>query len=216
MSDETTKPGKGGPVTGVTNVPPKSEYKPKGNTIPVDRDQFAQILRDNEEFRVQIGQLQSNAASTQQGGPMIVKNRKKETLIKVRRWNDKYVIGWENIGKQNKPVYVYKEYNAVTREDVLFINLILEGEEGKKPTKVEYLTYLQDSEAVFVKMLKRIEEDEEVIRQGVVHKKDFVENGYGMFETMTQVPVEVIIPHYTYQLQLEDGAELLISDRFVG
>lgn len=82
--------------------------------------------------------------------------------------------------------------------------------------KLDYLDYLQNSEPVFVKLLRKVEEEEEVINQGRVFKKDFVENGYGMFETTVQVPVEVVIPHYKYVVELEEGGELEISDRFVG
>ena len=182
--------------------------------IPVDREQLAQILRDNEEFRMKIDQLQSNAVSTQQGGPMIARNKKKETFIKLRRWNDQIVVGWLN--KSTRPgrfLFVYRETDK-DGDTSEYIDILLKDTE--KPIKLNYLEYLQESEPVFVKMLKRIEEEEEVINQGRVYKKDFVENGYGMFETTVLVPVEVVIPHYSFLLQLEDGSELTISDRFVG
>ncbi len=195
---------------------PQATDKPKNNTVPVDREQLAQILRDNEEFRTQIAQLQSNAVSTQPGSPLMVRNKKKETLIKLRRWNDEIVIGWVNKAtRPGKFTYVYSETDERTRETKQFIDVILQGKENK-PLKLEYLQYLQESDPVFVKMLEKIVGEEEIIDQGRVFKKDFVENGYGMFETTVQVPVEVVIPHASFRVQLEDGEELTISDRFVG
>ncbi len=205
---------------GVQNVPPTTKpsapQAPKNNTVPVDREQLAQILRDNEEFRTQIAQLQSNAVSTQPGSPLMVRNKKKETLIKLRRWNDEIVVGWVNKAtRPGKFTYVYSETDEKTRETKQFIDVILQGKENK-PLKLEYLQYLQESDPVFVKMLEKIVGEEEIIDQGRVFKKDFVENGYGMFETTVQVPVEVVIPHASFRVQLEDGEELTISDRFVG
>lgn len=184
-----------------------------GRKVEVDADKLEKILLDNETFKRQIGELQSNAVTTSPN-PNQIRNKKKETFLKLRKWNDSIVVGWENVGKENKPVYVYSEYNAQTRENIQFINLILK--DGKKPEKVEYLTYLRDSEPVFAKMLKKVAEEDEVITQGMVYKRDFVENGYGMFETTVQVPVEVTIAHNSYVVLLEDGEELTISDRFLG
>ena len=207
--------GASGTPAGGKPIAPQAD-KLKSNTVPVDREQLAQILRDNEEFRTQIAQLQSNAVSTQAGSPLMVRNKKKETLIKLRRWNDEIVIGWVNKAtRPGKFTYVYSETDEKTRETKQFIDVILHGKENK-PLKLEYLTYLQESDQVFVKMLEKIPEDEEIIEQGRVFKKDFVENGYGMFETTVQVPVEVVIPHSSFRVQLEDGSELTISDRFVG
>jgi len=197
---------------------PEEVKSPQGKqpaTVPVDREQLAQILRDNEEFRLQISQLQSNAASTQKGGPMMVRNKKKELLIKLRRWNDEIVVGWVNKAtREGKFLFVYKETDADGKSSTEYIDLILHNK--KSPVKLNYLEYLQESEPVFVKMLSKTEEEEEVITQGHVFKKDFVQNGYGMFETQVQVPVDEVIKHYSYELELEDGATLKISDRFVG
>lgn len=193
--------------------------KPAGNTnrketIEIDRNQLDSILTQLEEQSVLIGQLQSNAVSTQGHMPTMVRNKKKDTMIKLRKWDDKYVVGWINKGKANKPLFVVNEYNPQTRETVQFIEILLHG--VAEPLRLEYLQYLRDAEPVFVKLLAKIVEEEEVIEQGMVYKKDFVENGYGMFETTVRVPVEIVIPHYSYKLLLEDGEELVISDRFVG
>ena len=72
---------------------PQAETKPKNNTVPVDREQLAQILRDNEEFRTKIGQLESNAVSTQTANPFMVSKKEKSVTRNLRKWNDEYVVG---------------------------------------------------------------------------------------------------------------------------
>lgn len=192
--------------------------KPKNNTVPVDRDQLAQILRDNEEFRVKIGQLESNAVSTQVGNPMMVSKKAKSVTKNLRKWDNKYVIGWVNKAtRPGKEEYVYFETNKDTKEREQFIDLILLEEDGSTTTQKEkYLPYLQDSDRVTLKEIRSVRQDDEVIFHGVTYKKDFVENGYGMYETTVQVPMEETKQHYLFTLETEDGKELTISDRFVG
>jgi hypothetical protein len=152
--------------------------------------------------------------STQQNAPM-VRNKAKETLIKMRMWEGEYVIGWVNISRNEKrPQYISSEYNPQTRETTLFINLILLGKD--KPVKVEYLNYLRESEQVWVKQVRKIQEESEIVSQGVVRKKEFAQNGYGMFETQVEVDVESITEHFSYEVLLETGDKITVDSRFIG
>jgi len=214
--DETIKPGveKETPKT----TTPKVE-SPKTKTIEVDADTLRELINQNKQFKQDIIDLQKNAVAqnpnqTNFNNPEMMRTAKKETLLKMRKWNDKYFIGFENVGKPNKPLYVYSEYNPQTRESVQFCNVILEGE--PKPLKLEYVEFLRESERVVVKMKKKIELEDKITRQGFVQKKDFAENGYGMFETLLQVPVDVIEKQYSYVVELEDGRELEISQECIG
>ena len=190
--------------------------KPKTNTVPVDREQLAQILRDNEEFRTKIGQLESNAVSTQTANPFMVSKKEKSVTRNLRKWNDEYVVGWVNKAtRPGKFTYTYNETDPKTGITKQFIDVILHGKEDK-PVKLEYLPYLQDSIIVPLKQIKASKEEDEVIYYGVTYKKDFVENGYGMYETTVQVRMDETREHYTFILELENGEELTISDRFVG
>jgi len=216
-NQEELKPG----VEGVTPLVVATETtKTKNNSVPVDRDQLAQILRDNETFRQQIDQLQSNAVTTQQGMiPATARSKKKESITKLKKWNDKYVVGHQNVGTAKRPVYVYSEYNQVSRESVMFINIILLNEKGveEKPLKVEYSRFILESVPELVKILEKIEGEPHVLTQGMTYKKDFVENGYGMMETTVQVPMDVTTNRYSYKVLLEDGVtELVVNERVIG
>jgi hypothetical protein len=192
--------------------------KEKKNTIEVDASVLKELIEQNKKLMSDVVDLQKNAVAQNPNqsnfnGPELLKTGKKETLLKMRKWNDKYFLGYENVGKPAKPVYVYSEYNALTRENVQFCNVILEGEE--KPIKLEYLEFLRESERVLVKMKKKIELEDKVTRQGFVQKKDFADNGYGMFETMVSVPVDVIEKQYSFVVELEDGRELEITEECI-
>lgn len=214
--EDTIKPGVEKETPKTTNT--KIET-PKGKTIEVDADTLKALIKQNEDFKTAISDLQKNAVAQNPNqsnfnSPEMMRTAKKETLLKMRKWNDKYFIGFENIGKPNKPLYIYSEYNAQTRESVQFCNVILEGE--TKPLKLEYVEFLRESERVLVKMKKKIELEDKVTRQGFVQKKDFADNGYGMFETMVQVPIDVVEKQYSYVVELEDGRELEISQECIG
>lgn len=192
-----------------------TEPKVKNDKIEVDADTLKELIAQNKKFQQDIIDLQKNAvAQNPNQGLEIMKTAKKETLLKMRKWQDKYFIGFVNKGKENKPLYIYSEYNPQTREQVQFCDVILDGE--KEPVKLEYVEFLRESEKVLVKMKRKIELEDKITRQGFVQKKDFADNGYGMFETMVQVPIDVIEKQYAYVVELEDGRELEISQECIG
>lgn len=209
--EETIKAGAEKEVVKTSNPEPKV----KTDKIEVDADTLKELIAQNKKFQQDIIDLQKNAvAQNPNQGLEMMKTGKKETLLKMRKWQDHYFIGFVNKGKENKTLYVYSEYNPQTREQVQFCDVILDG--VKDPIKLEYVEFLRESERVLVKMKKRIELEDKVTRQGFVQKKDFADNGYGMFETMVQVPIDVIEKQYAYVVELEDGRELEISQECIG
>lgn len=190
----------------------------KGKMVMISEDALKAIVEENRETNKRLDMLESNAAATLPGG--IKRSSKKETKIKVRFWDGKPVLGWENVGSPEKPKYVYSEYNNLTRESVEFINVICLGADGKeeKAQKLNYVEFLRGSEVQYCLMKKRIELEDEVEEQGIVYKKGFAENGYGMFETTIAVPVEVITKHYEYEVIIDEktGKTLTLNETFVG
>lgn len=219
VKDETIKAG--AEKEGVKANPPKIDKieKPKTDKIEVDADTLKELISQNKKFQQDIIDLQKNAVSQNPNqsnfnNPTMLKTGKKEILLKMRKWNDKYFIGFVNKGKPNKPLYIYNEYNPQTREMIQFCDVILDGE--KDPIKLEYVEFLREAERVLVKMVKKIELEDKVTNQGYVQKKDFADNGYGMFETMVSVPVDVIEKQYSYVVELKDGRELEITQECIG
>lgn len=185
--------------------------------IEVSETLLRELIAQNKDLTTKVDILTSNAAanSSFNNSPnnLMMVRKNKDTFLKLRKWNDKFVLGYENKGTEKRPLYVYNEYNVNTRENVQFCNIILEGEET--PIKLEYVTFRRDAETIFVKKVSQ-KEDEKVTVQGYVHKKDFNDSGYGMFETMVQVPVEVIEKVYTYTVETEDGRQFDIEGQFIG
>lgn len=216
--DETIKAG-AEKETVKNPTPTPVVKKDAGDDITVSKSMLQKLIDQNEAFAADIVDLKKNAVAqnpnqTGFNGPEMMKTGKKETLLKMRKWQDKYFVGFANKGKDNKPLYIYSEYNPQTREMVQFCDVILEGE--KDPIKLEYVEFLREAERVLVKMKKRIELEDKVTRQGFVQKKDFADNGYGMFETMVSVPVDVIEKQFAYVVELEDGRELEVTQECIG
>lgn len=212
--DETIK-------AGVEKETVKTAPTPKieKETKEVDVELLKELIAQNKKLMADVIDLQKNAVAqnpNQSGfnNPEMYKVGKKETMLKMRKWNDKYFIGFANKGKENKPLYIYNEYNPQTREMIQFCDVILEGE--KDPIKLEYVEFLRESERVLVKMKRKIELEDKVTRQGFVQKKDFADNGYGMFETMVQVPMDVIEKRFAFVVELEDGRELEVTQECIG
>jgi hypothetical protein len=190
---------------------PKASGKASSKKIEVDKDLLSQLIASNNEMKKSIEMLERNASAKNGESMPTILRKAKESHLTMMKWNGKYFLGYENVGRPTKPLYVYNEYNPQTRENVSFVNVILEGE--KDPIKLDYITFLREAERVTVKKTKQ-EEREEVVEQGMVFKKDFAENGYGQFETMVQVPVEIITKEYTFTVKLpeEDGGRELVID----
>lgn len=173
----------------------------KEEKVEVSRSQLAQILKDNEEFRKKIGDLENNAVATQPQSAMAKARTEKGMDVNVRMWNDRFVIGFENVGKNGQQKAQYEVYNPVTGERKQYINVILQGD--TKSTKLEYVNeYLTGSVRVLKRVKEVVKKEPTITVQGLVSKKDFVENGYGMYETMVQVPIEDIVPNYAYIIEL--------------
>lgn len=189
----------------------------KAEKVEVDAGLLKELIESNRRLQESnsklegmVDQLNANAVATSPQNNTTVMRRNKDYFLNMRMWEGKYFLGYENVGTEKRPLYIYSEYNPQTRESVQYCNIILDGVE--KPIKVEYVRFVRDSEIVKVKQLSK-SEHEEVVVQGSVQKKDFAENGYGMFETMVTVPMEVIYKKYTYKVLLEDGRELEIDEK---
>lgn len=202
---------------GVTNQnAPGPEKPPKGGKkIEVDEDTLRDLLKELRETKAVVEQLSSNAVAT---GPQALQVRRKtrEYDYTLRKWEDKIVLEFQNMGTEKRPLYIYNIYDQGLRQNVQFVNLVLEG--AKEPVKVEYITFLRDAERIKGRKVSQVEH-EDVQEYGMIPKKEMAENGYGMFETMVMVPVEVTSKSYTVKLKLsekdEGGRELEISDKWL-
>lgn len=214
----TTSPGTVLEIQSSTAEKDKEEEKsPKISSekdIVVDKDVLKSLIRQNEEFKKQISDLQKNAVATDNITSTMMKTSSKETLVHIRMLKNKVVTGFQNVGSDKYPSYVYPEYNPLTRQEIQFCNVILE-DNVENPIKMEYLQFLRESDRVIVKVKEKIELPDLIINQGYVQKSDFANNGYGMFKTMVQVPVDVVKKVYSYKVETEDGRILSLSENCI-
>lgn len=193
---------------------PTGDKPEKSKLIEVDAGLLRELIESNKILQKTVDQLGSNAVATNPNG-IQVRKKVREFDYKLRKWNGKIVTSFENMGSDKRPLYVYDIYDQDARKMVQYVNLILDG--GKEPVKVDYITFLRDAEIVVARKLSQVEH-EEVTEHGLIPKKEMAENGYGMYETMVMVPVEVTSKSYTVTLMLpedEGGREITINDRWL-
>lgn len=209
--DNTNEGGSSSPEAGESTVKAPSG---KGKKIEVDEGLLRELIESNKLLQGKVDKLDSNAVATGPNG-IQVRRKVKDFDYTIRVWEGKIVLGYENMGNDKRPLYVYNIYNKDTRQQEQFVNLILEGEE--KAQKVDYITFLRDAERLKARKISQVEH-EDVKEYGMIPKKEMAENGYGMFETMVLVPVEVTTKTYTFRLKLSedyDGREIEINSKWV-
>jgi hypothetical protein len=187
----------------------------KKKTIEVDEGILRELIESNKLLQQTVDQLGSNAVATANNG-IQVRRKTREYDYTLRKWDGKIVLGYENMGTDKRPLYVYNIYDSALRQNVQFVNLLLLGE--KEPVKqVDYITFLRDAERVKARKISQVEH-EDVKEYGMIPKKEMAENGYGMFETMVMVPVEVTSKTYTVTLKLpedEGGGEVVVNSEWL-
>ncbi len=216
MAEKEDKKIKAGATGGEESkvIPPKEpKEEKKGKMIEVDGDLLRELIQSNKLLQQTVDQLGSNAVAKSEG--LQVRRKTKDFDYFVRKWDGKIVLGFQNMGSENRPLFIYNIYDQALRRDVQFVNVLLEGE--SKPVTVDYVTFLRDADKVKARKISQVEH-EDVKEYGMIPKKEMAENGYGMFETMVLVPVEVTTKTYTIKLKLpedEGGKEVSINSMWL-
>ena len=190
------------------------DKKPASKKIEVDSDLLKQLLQELKETKATVEQLSSNAVAQSPG--LQVRRKTRDFDYKVRKWEGKIVLGYENVGTEKRPLEIYLVYNKETRKEEQFVNLILK-DVATPVVKVPYNHFLQDAEKIVCRLISKVVH-EEVKEYGMIPKKEMAENGYGMYETMVLVPVEVVTMTYVMTLKLpedEGGEEVVINSQWL-
>ena len=198
-----------------TPTPPEPTKPVAGKKIEVDEALLRELIQSNKELQGKVDKLDSNAVATGPNG-IQVRRKTKDFDYTLRMWNNQFVTAYANMGSENRPLYVYNIYNKDTRAQEQFVNLVLE--DGSTEEKVSYIDFLRDAERVKARKVSQVEH-EETKEYGMIPKKEMAENGYGMFETMVLVPVEVTTKTYTMTLKLPEkefnGREIVINSKWL-
>lgn len=185
--------------------------------IEINEQTLRDLIESNKVLQQTVDSLGSNAVAQSQG--MQVRRKTRDFDYNLRKWDGKIVMGFANKGTEKRPLTVYKVYNQAIRKEEEFVDLILRSETGKTTIaeKIDYITFLRDAEKIKARMVSKVEH-EDIKEYGMIPKKEMAENGYGMYETMVLVPVEVTTKTYTMTLQLpedEGGDKIEVSSQWL-
>jgi hypothetical protein len=181
--------------------------------VEVSKEVLEQLINANKTMIADIAELKKSASATSNPNNQRILKTPKSKEIGIREYNKKIVVGWENIGTEDAPEYVYSEYDEKKREFVQYINLFYHGE--KKAEKTQYVQYLRNSRKVWFTVKKEVENSPLIQEQGFVQQKQLADNGYGMMLTDVIVPLEVITRSKTFVVDI-GGEEVEIHEKFVG
>lgn len=178
---------------------PENKEK-KDEMVQVSRVELAQILEMNRRLTAQVGEPTPK--------PREIKDRK----VVIFFINNEPVIGYVNKGSPNRPVYIYEKPDPNRPGEYLpYVDVLCRN--TKDPVKLNYLEFLQESDRQECKILKT-EWTEWTENQGRVQGRAFEEGTYNMSETGTIVPVEVKGKTAVFTVQLPDGSQLDIHERY--
>lgn len=185
------------------NKTPAKSTESKGKKIEVSETDLKELIEQNKALVDENKGLNERITAIETGVPPVLQ-KVKERTCRLRVVDGKVVLGWTD-------KKVYSEYSKDRREDMLYIDLLLQG--ASKPKKMEYLNFLNNSERIIVKIIKVDDEPIEKV-DSFVNKKEY--NGdFGMNETDVRVPVEVNSVHKTYTVELPDGSHEEIDEEFI-
>lgn len=135
--------------------------------------------------------------------------RTKKKMVKLHKWQGKLVLGYE-IDEYGESVH--QKYDALRPgkdKSYEVINLILDG--VKEPVEVELLAFRNSPTEWFNVVKTEIEED--IHNFGAVNVRDEVKGRFT--ETEDIVPLDVKYEYRTYTLDLGDGREVPVHERFI-
>jgi hypothetical protein len=145
------------------------------------------IIKQNEELRQKNAELTA-LVTPDAGSTSRVLRQVTDRYVEVRLVDGKVVLGYQNVGSETRPSYIYQKPDPKDPKQMLdYVNLILEGEE--KPFSIDYKQFRTESDQARCKVV----ESKEIpwrITQGMVKKKEV--DGYSTIEVDFDVPLDVL------------------------
>lgn len=151
-------------------------------TLTITREELTALIKD--------GVAKGIEGMAEQGSTTRILRRITERKVEVRLVDNRVVLGYKNRGSENRPVYIYEKPDPKDpKQNILFVDLILEGAKEGEVFPVEYKQFRTESARAICKVVKT-EEKEWLINQGVVKKREVEE--YSSIELDFDVPLDVV------------------------
>lgn len=150
-----------------------------------------------------LSQLLERVKRLEQGEAPVLQ-RVKEHIVRLRRVEDKYVVGFTD---------PYQKKDKDTGKSETYWDILLSTlEEGAKPVKktVVYTEFLNKAERVECKIVERKVSIHEEL-QGYVEVKRV--EGFKTINTGVKVPVLITTPAYEFVVTLPDGRNVTVDQK---
>lgn len=170
--------------------------------VTVSATELAAIIEMNKKLMEKLS-----------GAPVEKPREITERKITVFFIDNEPVIGYVNRGSEVKPTYIYEKPDANRPGEYLPFVDVLTRNHLDKPYKINYIEFLQESDRKECKVIK-VEWKPWVINQGRTAARSFEEGTYNMTESGTIVPVEVKGKTGIYTVELPDGSQVEIHERY--
>jgi hypothetical protein len=148
------------------------------------------------------------------GAPIEKPREVKDRNVTVFFIDNEPVIGYVNNGSESRPAYIYEKPDPIRAGEYLpFIDVITRNH-TEKPYKLNYLEFLREADRKECKVVKTDLEEWTVV-QGRTRARTYEEGSYNMTENGTMVPVEVKGKTAVFTVELPDGTQCQIHERYV-
>lgn len=191
-----------------------NEKKVEGVTLsPEEFAQVKEMLARGAEKDAEIENLKGLVAEFQNSlkGESTIEPVKNGEYCRMRKYEDKWVLGWVKNPKSHRPGS-YREMDNITREYVDFLDILVMGE--KEPIKVRLLDFLNNCPQYTVRIVERKKLPSDVIESGTVDVLAFSEKTGLMEPTGRKQKAKTTIENYSFVLDL-DGKKVEVRDTFI-
>lgn len=182
----------------------------------INQEQLDLLLENQAKYDALVkamgdmsNEIRNLRASKQDGPIVLTENRERD--MRVRTINDKIVIGFNNRGSKDKPVYTYEIPDPDNKDQkILMVDLLLLGEE--RPIPVNYSQFQKEAGSLIGKCIEE-KTTPFIIKQGSVRKREI--DGYNMIETDVIVPIEIRSVKKEYVLKIEGIDQPIVVDEML-
>lgn len=178
----------------------------KEEKVTISKDKLDKILSLVENQGKAISEQAKKIENFEKNGieqkPIVIK-KIKEHYCMLRRFKDEIVKGFEGD--------VYKEYDSMTRDWKLFVDIILYS--NKVIKHVDYIDFINNAEKVKAKIIKKDKKEISNIEAYINQKEP--QGEFGTLITDVIVPVENIIEEYNFDVEVENLGEFRLNERAI-
>lgn len=186
-------------------------------TISIKETELKELLDSNREMAKNVKSLSDRvnelSGIAEPERATLLRKSVSDTKVRVTFLNGKPIVGFNNRGTENKPVYIYEKPDPNDPKNrILYADVMLEGAE--KPMTVQYIELMQEGEHVEC-LVKKTSVKEWAEEQGHVEAQEIKGDSYSPNKKGYDVPVGAVHKDITYTIELPDERLIDIDAEYV-